>query len=143
MNDKQIKYMNCNNDEIYHIQVVPVSVVNSDWFISVAVVIYKKNLSIKLMYSLIENGRPFPVYSRKDFQLVPVYSSEDFQLVPVTMDVLSESDLVLLSSTLSSGCVSATGTSSSSVTGGGVGGGGVGSLGFGSSSSIIKQYVRC
>jgi uncharacterized membrane protein YgcG len=143
MNDKQIKYMNCNNDEIYHIQVVPVSVVNSDWFISVDVDIYKwfisvdvdiykKNLSIKLMYSLRENVLPFPVYSRKDFQLVPV-----------TIDVSSVSDLVLLSSTLSSGCVSVTGTSSSSVTGGGFGGGGVGSLGFGSSFSIIKQYFRC
>ena len=132
MNDKQIKYMNCNNDEIYHIQVVPVSVVNSDWFISVDVDIYKKNLSIKLMYSLRENVLPFPVYSRKDFQLVPV-----------TIDVSSVSDLVLLSSTLSSGCVSVPGTSSSSVTGGGFGGGGVGSLGFGSSFSIIKQYFRC
>lgn len=68
----------------------------------------------------------------------PVYSRKDFQLVPVTMDVLSESDLVLLSSIVSSCCVSATGTSSSSVTGGGVGGGGVGSLGFGSSSSMNK-----
>lgn len=47
--------MNCNNDAIYHSQVFPVSVVNSDWLISVHVDLYKKNLRIKLMYSLREN----------------------------------------------------------------------------------------
>lgn len=52
---KQIKSMNCNNDAIYHSQVFPVSVVNSDWLISVHVDLYKKNLRIKLMYSLREN----------------------------------------------------------------------------------------